>query len=352
MAASRSDPVLFFSGIRMTDRPTVGGKGASLGELTQAGVPVPPGFVVTTAAFRSFMRGLDADGAIEREVAGLDPDDLVKLSEVTARIRERIEAFPLPADLHDAVTAACRELDAGSGAAVAVRSSATMEDSAEASFAGTQETFLWVLGEQAVIHHLRACWASLYSAESVVYRRRAGLPEAGLAMGVVVQRMVDALSSGVMFTRSPTTGDRSVIAVEGSWGLGSCVVSGEVTPDKFVVNKVTGEVVQRTVSRKEVEHLADFTSGGVRVTPVPPDRRDIPCIEPAVLNALVALGRRIETHYGTPQDIEWAVGRDNSGIFILQSRPETVWWSREQAVSTGPAEKPFDHVFAHFGGKS
>lgn len=351
MAASSGEPVLFFSSIRMTDRPIVGGKGASLGELTQAGIPVPPGFVVTTAAFGSFIHGLDPAGAIEREVAGLDPDDLVKLSETTARIRERIEAFPLPADLHDAVTAAYRELDAGSGAAVAVRSSATMEDSAEASFAGTQETFLWVLGEQAVIHYLRACWASLYSAESVVYRRRAGLPEAGLAMGVVVQRMVDALSSGVMFTRSPTTGDRSVIAVEGSWGLGSCVVSGEVTPDKFVVNKVTGEVVQRTVSRKEIEHLADFTAGGVRVTPVPADRREVPCIDPAMLNALVALGRRIETHYGTPQDIEWAVGRETSEIFILQSRPETVWWSREQAVSTGPAAKPFDHVFAHFGGK-
>lgn len=154
-----------------------------------------------------------------------------------------------------------------------------------------------------------------------------------------------------MFTRSPTTGDRSVIAVEGSWGLGSCVVSGEVTPDKFVVNKVTGEVVQRTVSRKEIEHVADFTAGGVRVTPVPADRREVPCIDPAMLNALVALGRRIEAHYGTPQDIEWAVGRETSEIFILQSRPETVWWSREQAVSTGPAAKPFDHVFAHFGGK-
>lgn len=352
MGDAAAEPVLFFSQIRMTDRPTVGGKGASLGELTQAGIPVPPGFVVTTAAFRRFMAAVDGDGTIEREVAQLDPDDLLRVSDVAARIRERIEALPLPADLHDAVTAAYRSLDAGAGMAVAVRSSATMEDSAEASFAGTQETFLWVLGEQAVIHQLRACWASLYSAESVVYRRRAGLPEAGLAMGVVIQRMVDSRSSGVMFTRSPTTGDRSVIAVEGGWGLGSCVVSGEVTPDKFVVNKVTGEVVQRTISRKEVEHLADFELGGVRVEAVPSDRRDAACIEPATLNELVALGKRIEAHYGTPQDIEWAIGRDTSEIFILQSRPETVWWSREQAVSTGPAAQPFHHIFTLFGGKS
>ena len=169
---------------------------------------------------------------------------------------------------------------------------------------------MWVRGPDAVADHVRSCWASLYSVESVSYRRRRGIPEEALGMGVVVQRMVDPRCSGVMFTRSPTTGDRSVVAVEASWGLGSAIVSGHVTPDTYVVSKVTGEIVKRAVAGKLRRHQMAAGGAGVLDEEVPAELRNVPCLSDDEIRALARIARRVEDHYGAPQDIEWAIGND------------------------------------------
>src|SRR3954469_21845745 len=274
-------PVLRFADVGLGDVAAVGGKGASLGELLRAGIRVPHGFVVTTAAFRQAIEHLDAEGDIVRRIAALDPADPASLAGTTAEIRAIVESAPLPADVAAAVTASYAALCAESGEhdlPVAVRSSATSEDSADASFAGLQDTYLWVRGAGEVLEQVRRCWASLYSVESVTYRLRRDIPEDDLAMAVVVQRMVDSRSSGVMFTRSPLTGDRSVVCVDASWGLGSAVVSGDVTPDSFVVSKVTGEIAKRHIATKCTWHRPDSAGSGVIERDVPGELQDIPAI--------------------------------------------------------------------------
>jgi pyruvate,water dikinase len=175
------------------------------------------------------------------------------------------------------------------------------------------------------------------------------LPEAGVAMAAVIQRMVDARAAGVMFTRSPLTGDRSVITIEGAWGLGSAVVSGEVTPDRFVIAKITGEISVRTISEKHVQHRPK-PYGGIQDSEVPPELRMAPCLRDEQIIALKEIGCRVERLYGQPQDIEWAV--DQSGeIFLLQSRPETVWSAKKQSPVARPAENPLQHVMRIFGGR-
>src|ERR1700730_4167873 len=259
MALTSPKLVSRFHEARIQARPAVGGKGANLGELASAGIRVPPGSIVTTAAFERFLAAIDPEGSIRREVEQLSANDLAAMARTSAEVRRRIEGGALPQDLQNAIASHYHQLhirsdSSGSHDPVAILSSATSEDSADASFAGLQDTYLWVRGVDSVIAHVRKCWASLYSVASVSYRRRLKLPEEGLAMGVVIQRMIDSRSSGVMFTRSPTTGDRSVIVLESSWGLGSAIVSGEVTPDKYVVGKITGEIVSRPVSTKGRQH--------------------------------------------------------------------------------------------------
>lgn len=340
-----SAAIAWFADIGLADRPTVGGKGGSLGELTRAGIAVPPGFVVTTGAFERFVAGLDLRG----EVEALDPDALDIVQQRTAAIRARVEAESLPAEIEAAIRTALAELAPG-GEPVAVRSSATTEDAEDASFAGLQDTYLWVIGADAVIDRVRACWASLYSVESVCYRRRQGLPEAGVAMGVVVQRMVDARCAGVMFTRSPTTGDRSVITIEGAWGLGSAVVSGEVTPDRWVVGKLTGEIPVRDISDKHIRQVP-LPGGGIHDDAVPEDLRRAPCLSDADLLALRDVARKAEKHYGRPQDIEWAMENGTGALLLLQSRPETVWSARDAAPAARPEANPLNHLLGVFGGR-
>ncbi|WP_448624727.1 PEP/pyruvate-binding domain-containing protein [Geodermatophilus sp. URMC 64] len=356
MITTDTRPVLHFSEVGMDDVPRVGGKGASLGELLRAGIRVPTGYAVTTAAFARTVEHLELDGApIADLVAALDPAEPEALAATTARVRAVVESAPLPVDVADAIRAAYTALGEECGdpdQPVAVRSSATSEDRAEDSFAGLQDTYLWVRGADSVVAHVRRCWASLYSVESVTYRRRRGIPETDLGMAVVVQRMVGARSSGVMFTRSPLTGDRSVVAVDASWGLGSAVVSGDVTPDSFVVSKVTGEVAKRTIATKTRWHRPDPSGYGVVEIDVPAELQDRPSISDAELAELVATARRVEAHYGCPQDIEWAVAESDGLVYLLQSRPETVWAEKDAAAKvTAPTARPFDHVFNLLGGK-
>ena len=348
---SSSAIIAWFSDIGLADRPTVGGKGGSLGELTRAGIPVPPGFVVRATAFEQFLAHLEAESPVRALVEALDPADLDAVTLCSKMLRTRVESGAMPDDLGAAILGSHAELVATAPhTPVAVRSSATSEDAEDASFAGLQDTYLWVKGAEATLHFIRHCWASLYSVPSMVYRRKHGIPESQVAMAVVVQRMVDALAAGVMFTRSPTTGDRSVVTVESSWGLGSAVVGGEVTPDRFVIGKITGEISSRTISEKWTEHLPD-AAGGIRDVQVGEDRRRQPSISDERLLALVALAKRVEAHYGRPQDIEWAIDRHSGEILLLQSRPETVWSNRDAAPVARPAANPMDHVLALFGGK-
>lgn len=350
MSAAPEVGILWFDDIGRADVARVGGKGASLGELVRAGIRVPPGFVVGTEAFSNFMDSADPGFELRGEVARLAAGAIEATERVTRRVRERIAQSPVGAELESALARACDAIRGAAG--FAVRSSATSEDSDEASFAGLQDTYLWVPAAE-VADRVRACWASLYNPESVSYRRRFGLPEDGLAMGVVMQAMVDAESAGVMFSRSPTTGDKSVVTIEGSWGLGSSVVSGEVTPDKFIVNKVTGEIIHRAIADKAIRHRRDPGGSGVLVEEVAAGRREVACLSDEDLAALVALARRCEAHYGCPQDMEWAVAGGAEGkreIYMLQSRPETVWSQRETEAVSKPREKAFEHVFSVLGG--
>jgi pyruvate,water dikinase len=375
------------------DVAAVGGKAASLGELSRAGVQVPGGFAVTVAGFAAAMTALDPDGARRAEVEALPSAGLAAIAAVGSRFREHISGAPLPADVAAAITAAYARLG-DEAPDVAVRSSATVEDSADASFAGLQDTYLGISGIDSVLTHVRRCWASLYNDESVAYRRRLRLPEAEVSMAVVVQRMVRPRAAGVMFTRSPVTGDRSVVAIEATWGLGSALVSGDVTPDSFVISKITGEITGRRVSAKDKTHVyqphagqaapsgapgapdsdasdsdarGGTATGGtvdahrhgtvegpaVTVADTPPELREAPCLNDGEIRALAAIARRVEAHYGVPQDIEWAVldGDDpeDARIVLLQSRPETVWAARGEAPAGAPKARAADHVLALFG---
>ena len=336
------------------DRPSAGGKAAALGELTRAGLPVPGGCVVTAAAFGRAMAAVDPSGALVRSVAEVAAGDVSAIAGAAVRVQAVITGAPVPPEVASAITGAYQDLNA---AAVAVRSSATMEDTAEASFAGLQDTYLAVRGASAVLDAVRGCWASLYNRESVGYRRRLGLPEDGLAMGVVIQRMVSPRAAGVMFTRSPVTGDRSVVAIEGTWGLGSALVGGEVTPDGFTVSKVTGEITGRRVGAKLRLHYFGPNGPGISVQDMPVALRRRPCLTDDEARALASVARRVEDHYGAAQDIEWALlgdspdhpalhGEPADRIVVLQSRPETVWAARDTGPVATSKPRAANHVLS------
>jgi pyruvate,water dikinase len=342
--------IAWFEDIGLGDREQVGGKGASLGELKRAGIAVPAGFVLRTAAFERFLESLEQQAPVRAAVAALDGADLAAVTACSEALRRRIESAQLPADLLGELSAAHATLTGAAGPPVAVRSSATTEDSADASFAGLQDTYLWVTDAAQMLARVRSCWASLYSVPSISYRLRHGIPEERVAMAVVVQIMVDAGVAGVMFTRSPTTGDRSVVTIEAAWGLGSAVVGGEVTPDHWVLGKITGEVSVREVSEKLIQHVP-VAGGGIEAVAVGEERRRAPCLEDAQLQELRALARRVERHYGGAQDIEWALDRHSGAILLLQSRPETVWSARDTPPIAKPQQDPLMHLMSVFGAR-
>jgi pyruvate, water dikinase len=289
--------------LKAAHEPTFGGKSASLGELLTAGIPVPPGFALSTDAY---LAAVAAAG----------------LKEPTA---EAIRAAEIPAAVRDEITARYAALGERAGEPeppVAVRSSAVGEDSAEATFAGQQETYLWVRGADAVCEAVRDCWASLYSVMAVSYRNRlcdAGAP----AMGVTVQLMVDALVAGVLFTCNPTSGDPSMVAINASWGLGLAVVGGEVTPDDHLVSKVTGEIVRERISDKQIEYVPNPEGHGTVRVEVPDARRAERCLDEERIAALVEMAKTVHKHFGAHQDVEWAFARAGEELFVLQSRPVT-----------------------------
>ena len=306
-----------------SDEPGFGGKSANLGELLAAEIPVPPGFAISTAAYEAFVRDAGLRGTIDGALAGAAGGDVDAVMAASRRIGEAMRAAPVPDDVRKEVAEQYAQL--GDGAPVAVRSSAVGEDSADATFAGQQETYLWVRGADRVCDALRDCWISLYSPPAITYRARLGEAKALPAMGVTVQLMVDAEVSGVMFTCNPLSGDPSMVAINASWGLGLAVVGGEVTPDDFLVSKVTGEVVREHVHSKHVEYVPDASGVGAACVDVPEDRREVACLDRSALARLVAVGKRVERYFGSHQDIEWALARGggDGGLFVVQARPVT-----------------------------
>jgi pyruvate,water dikinase len=325
--------------LRRSDADAFGGKSANLGELLSAGIPVPPGFAVAASAFRDFVATTGLDGAIESAMARAASGAVEDGAAASKTIGEAMRFAPLPDALRAELGERYEELARASGVAepaVAVRSSAIGEDGEEATFAGQQESFLWVRGLEHVCDAVRDCWASLYTPRAIGYRADRGAGGEEPAMGVTVQAMVDAEVSGVLFTCNPVSGDPSMVAIEASWGLGIAVVGGETTPDDFLVSKVTGEVVRRTVNDKEVEYVPDAAGRGTVRREVPGDRRREACLQEEHLTALVEIARRVERHYGAHQDVEWALTRGRSlpdGLFVLQARPVTAVPERAPKLS-------------------
>jgi pyruvate,water dikinase len=285
---------------------------------------------------------------VRSKVETLDPQDMGAVTRLSEELRRAVIEEPMPDEVEQAIRDAHAELSQ-QGEPVAVRSSATTEDAEDASFAGLQDTFLWVLGAEQMVAKVRECWGSLYSVESMTYRRKHAIPEEGVAMAVVVQRMVDAMCAGVMFTRSPLTGDKSVITIEGAWGLGSAVVSGEVTPDRWVLGKITGEISVRDISDKHARQVP-AAGGGIHEVENEAAIARQPCLTDDQLLALREVGRKVERHYGKPQDIEWALDEDGR-LFLLQSRPETVWAMKDaKKPVVEPKDNPLAHVMGIFSG--
>ncbi|MBN2004029.1 MAG: pyruvate, phosphate dikinase [Anaerolineae bacterium] len=296
----------------------VGGKGASLARLATTGLPVPPGFHVTTAAYRRFVE----ENALQPHIlAALEaavvtqPDTLEAAS---AQIRDRFTQAAIPPAIAGEIRAAYLALS-NPEPSVAVRSSATAEDLPDASFAGQQETYLNIQGEDAVLEAVRNCWASLWTGRAIAYRLRQGIPSDGVALAVVVQTLVPAEAAGILFTANPMNGRRDEIVINAAWGLGEAIVGGQVTPDTIIADKVTGRIKQIQVADKAV--MTARTVHGTAEQPVEESRRNKRVLDDTAIAGLVDLGRRIEALYGAPQDIEWC--RDGDRIFIVQSRPIT-----------------------------
>ena len=308
--------VVWIDEVGSADLSRVGGKAASLGELADAGLPVPPGFVVTADTYRTFIEEAEIDEALF-DAVDVDHEDSAALAAAHERAHELIVETPLPETVREEVLAAYESIDDGE-AFVAVRSSATAEDLPDASFAGQQETFLNVTGE-ALLDRVKECWASLFSQRAIYYRNRQGFPHDEVDIAVVVQRMVDAEKSGVLFTSHPSTGEPRAI-VEAAWGLGEAVVSGSVSPDNYVIDRDSGTVAEVTVADKKVMSVRT-EEGETEEREVPADRREKRVLSDGELETLLAMGERVETHYGRPQDVEWAIV--GGELFLLQSRPIT-----------------------------
>ncbi|HKJ59975.1 MAG TPA: pyruvate, water dikinase [Halobacteriales archaeon] len=325
--------VLWLDDIRADDIDDVGGKGASLGELTDAGLPVPPGFVVTAGTYRAFIEETGIDEELF-DLVDVDAEESKPLADAAAQAAELILETPMPQETREEILAAYDDLDGGE-AFVAVRSSATAEDLPDASFAGQQETFLNVTRED-LLERVRQCWASLFTQRAIYYRQQQGFEHRLVDIAVVVQRMVDAEKSGVMFTSHPSTGAPQVI-IEAAWGLGEAVVSGSVSPDNYVVDREAGELVDVTLADKKLLMEKDSETGETVQREVPAERRTAQVLDEAEIGRLVELGERVEDHYGVPQDVEWAIV--DGEVFMLQSRPiTTIDNGSIEDAGTGEAE--------------
>lgn len=315
--------VEFFEELNREDVEIAGGKGANLGELTQAGIPVPPGFVITSRTYDQFMKETGIFNEIMDILDALDVNNNKELQAAARKIKEIINETPIPDEIKiiiiEAYNALCHRIGKEE-AFVAVRSSATAEDLPEASFAGQQDTYLNVKGEEDLLTYVRKCWASLFGARAIFYREENNFDHSKVYIAVVVQEMVEAEKAGVMFTVHPSTGEEKIL-IEAAWGLGEAVVSGTVTPDTIWVDKENGEVLDYQISEKNIMFKKESEAGRTVKVPVPDDLKKEKVLGDEEIGELTELGKVIQEHYEFPQDTEWAI--ESGKVYMLQSRPVT-----------------------------
>ena len=325
--------ILWLEEIRKEDIAAVGGKGASLGEMSSMGLPVPGGFVVTSRAFRHFLIETGIEQPLFSNLENLNVDDNNALEQASKKARALVMKAKMPASLKDRIRESYQKLNGG-GMVVAVRSSATAEDLPDASFAGQQETYLNIKGEKNLLDAVQKCWASLYGARAIYYRAKQGFDDRSVNIAVVVQQMINSEKAGVMFTSHPVTGEPLTI-IEGSWGLGEAVVSGSVSPDKYVYDQRTGNVIDKLIAQKKTEIVSDGEHG-TKTLEIGRERQETPVLSDDEVARLATYGKVAETHYGIPQDVEWSIVGDT--IYILQSRPITTIRSGATSVKTETGE--------------
>jgi pyruvate,water dikinase len=329
--------VVWFEEVTKDDVPIVGGKGANLGEMTRAHIPVPSGFIVTSAAYFDFVHKAKIDGKLRELLTGLDVNDSKQLQRIAGKCQQVIMETAMPDDLASQIKSAYHTMGKG---LVAVRSSATAEDLPEASFAGQQATFLNIEGETEVVKAVQRCWASLFNARAIFYREENHFDHLRVGIAVPVQRMVQSEASGVMFTVEPTTSDRTKIVIEAVKGLGESVVSGDVTPDHYIVNKDPLKILLKEVKKQEWKLVkgsrTEDEEGNIKL-PLSHREQAEQKISDADIMLLAETGIRLEEHYQYPQDIEWA--REDGRIYIVQTRPVTTL-KRVTAVETEEITAP------------
>lgn len=348
--------ILSFEKCDKSQHNRVGGKCASLGAMIKAGAPVPSGFAVTVEAYMAL---LDQNGLRERvsaEISQIDQTSVISEAEHGEALRDMILAEPMPMGVEMAIREAYAGLCVANNSdelPVAVRSSATAEDLPGASFAGQQDTYLWIMGADSVVAHVHKCWASLFTNRAIAYRHDQGFEHDKVLMAVAVQKMINSRAAGVAMTLNPINGDRSKVVIDSSFGLGEAVVSGEVTPDNFMVDKIMLLPVSEKISPKHMEIVPDFANKCVVKRVVESERQTLPSITQEELIAVAAIAKRAEKFYGTPQDVEWAIDPERSApdnVVVLQSRPETVWTQKQkEAAANKPKKKVKMGVYGILG---
>lgn len=309
--------IAWFNNITKENVATVGGKGASLGEMYNAGMPIPPGFCVTAQAYAAFLKANTLHDTIAKLLKGLDVEETAKLDTVAEKIQEKILNGTIPKEMSIKIAQAYGELDGF----VAVRSSATAEDLPQASFAGQQATFLNIKGKEAVVQHVKECWASLFTPRAIYYRAKNNFDHMQVLIAVVVQTMVNAKKAGVMFSVNPVTNDDKEMIIEGSFGLGEAVVGGEVSPDTYIIGKDPLRIKQKHIGIKEFGYFKT-TEGKTEKIFFDEAMKNQQVLEDHEIIALAERGIHIEKYYEFPQDIEWAI---DDKVYILQARPVTTF---------------------------
>ncbi|MGQ9759563.1 MAG: phosphoenolpyruvate synthase [Candidatus Methanomethylicaceae archaeon] len=336
--------VVPFESLRKNDVGIVGGKNANLGELISIGIPVPPGFAITADAYKLYIEKNKLSEKIFDQLSKIDVLDSASLESSSAKIREMIESAKLPEELKSDIISAYKELGKKIGKEnpiVAVRSSATAEDLPSASFAGQQDTFLFVEGEESLLKYVKKCFSSLYTPRAIAYRKAKGFDDQKVYLSVGVQKMVNSKAAGVIFSLDPATGNRDVVLIEGTFGVGETIVQGRVRPDQFIIDKKNLVVLKESISQKSRMSVRSPSEGGggfIKEVPVPEGMRDSPCITRDQVIMLARYAIEIENHYGMPMDIEWALDEDNR-LYIVQARLETVWSQKEKAEEVTPSIK-------------
>lgn len=328
-----------FEDLARTDVDYAGGKGANLGEMTAAGLPVPPGFVVGSPTYAEFCDSSGLRDRIQEQLEGVDVNDSDALAGAASEVKSMIEAEPMPEKIAKAIKAAYGEIEGSDqNLPVAVRSSATGEDTESASFAGMNETFLNVCGADDVVDAVRHCWSSLFGARTLFYRAKQGFGQTDMDIAVVVQVQVLSTRAGVMFTIDPASGARDHLVIEGSVGLGESVVSGQVSPDRYLVDKETLGILKREVNRKELV-IEPLPGGGTQTRKLSPEEGVRPVLSDSEVHEIAELGVRTERHYGSPQDTEWAFDEEGRP-WMLQSRPVTATGQATAEAGAGPEAEP------------